>query len=425
MGYKIKTNGVWTDVSKIYKKENNTWTEIQDYEFGQYITQKFIFYKGETLPTFTIFGLDSITGETYSYISMYNGHTDVTQQSVWSVVSGSAYATIGQNTGIVSILPNASGESVTIQSEYQGLSEIKEFNAYYLQGTTSSSYTETTIDESGNTIITNTTVITNQDGSSISMSDTYDENGNLASENHTEVNSDGSYHSETNNYNENGDLTTGESQSGDTSGNVNTQSVAYDSGGNPTVTGFTINTDNNPSGGSVMYGDGVNTEFRPFDGSNGFIIHMYFRSKRSEQPNPPIVPDTEDQQSLLYNLLGAKSAYRPWYGLYIRWQADNILRVGVTFSGDTSTTYIPFSGESCTEQTTGLYDVTITYDPHAADYKFFVHDNLNNKTLGKYRKSFMDLETMQLTIGYALNQEGNPYRYSNMEVYDFSVSKLT
>ena len=119
-------------------------------------------------------------------------------------------------------------------------------------------------------------------------------------------------------------MTDGENTSGDTEGNVSTQSVEYDSEGTATVVGFDIDTSSNTGGTKNIDGDGIDTEFIPCKFANeGFIVHIKFRTVASEQPRPPITPDTEDSSSnYLYTVLGAKTAAKvggAWPGFEISW----------------------------------------------------------------------------------------------------------
>ena len=188
--------------------------------------------------------------------------------------------------------------------------------------TTESSTSTTNAD--GTSSETNTTIVAQEDGSSSSSSETvhYDENGDTtgSSTNNTDVAADGSSASHTTNYDASGAPTDAENVLTDTTGNVDTQDIEYDNG-EPVVTGYTIDTEASGGEGKELTGTGVNTEFVPFRFPNGFIMHMKFYTRKEDQPNPPIVPDTEDPGSLLYNIMSAKSTTKignVWPGFDIR-----------------------------------------------------------------------------------------------------------
>jgi len=179
-------------------------------------------------------------------------------------------------------------------------------------------------------------------------------------------------------------------------------------------------------------GTGVDTEFIPFNGSGGgFIMHISFKSIPSEQPNPPLVEDTEDRgANYLYNIFSAQDPYRPWPGFMMRWALNksNYNNGQLVFQYITSTgatTNIKICNANSTMAATGLFDITVTYDPQKIenDYKFIVVDNLNSKTLARTDIVFSDNE-MDYTLGYAISQAGTPYRYSTVTIYDFSISRI-
>lgn len=424
---------------------------------------------------------ETITGTSGSCAAMYN-NTAVTP--TWSITSGNQYATINQN-GEITI--SGSGV-VTIQAVYSSYTTTKTINVVYQANattetvvnedgsTTTTTTTETTDPETGSTTTTTTTTTTNDDGSmsyvesettentdgssttqtittngdgtssesttqvsapdpntgSVTSNTTttnYDDEGNTtgSSQNTTTENTDGSSSSTTTNYNSNGDPTNTTNQEIDTSGNNSTQEIEYDENGNSSVTGYTIDTSENQSGKMNILGDGVNTEFIPFDCSNkGWVCHIHFKTVRSEQPNPPIVEDKEDKGSnWLYNVLNAKSPNKPYPGFYLRWainknNGSGNLVLGYTAGGQSSTTQRQLNS------TDNIYDMYIKYDPELRTYpsKFrveFAHPT-NISTISANIE--FNGNGMDFTIGYAINQNGEPYRYSSCEIYDFSITKL-
>lgn len=422
---------------------------------------------------------DTITGESGSCVALYNNEGC---SPVWSITSGSSNATINQS-GEITIIQSG---DITVQAVYNGYTTTKTITLEYVAGTTQETVinedgsvtetttttttdpetgstttesTSTTTNEDGSTSYTTEETTENSDGSSTTTSTTtncdgtssetssetsapdpetgsvtsnttttnYDENGDTtgSSENTTVENTDGSYSSSTTNYDENGDPTTGVNETQDASGNNHQQDITYDDQGNASVTGYTIDTSNNPQGEEDMTGTGVNTEYIPFHAPNGFDMHLKFRTVASEQPNPPIVVDTEDK-SLLYNIMSAKSTTKinnVWPGFDIRWGGsgnNRTLQFRRTLVGETSSSATNIT----TRHQNNVYDLTITYNPSDTQYKFRVKDNWTNQYIVQVNKSLQTDVDLELTLGYALNMEGEPYRYANVSFLEFNVSDL-
>lgn len=419
----------------------------------------------------------TITGTYGNAIARYNS-TVVTP--IWSIISGNAYAAI-DSTGRISI---ASTGTITIQAVYNNYTTTKNVDVIYDAGTT----TTTEVDEDGTVTTTTTTTTTdpqtgattetttttsqnddgsmtvtesetttNQDGSSTSTSSSTSSDGS-SSYNETTVNSDGSSTSQTTtqnadgtsqesqtdtasdgssattttNYNENGDPTSGTNNTIDTSGNSNTQEVVYDENGDTTVTSYTIDTSGNEAGtGETVTGTGINTEFLPWDNSDGWEMHIRFRSVKSEQPNPPLVTDTEDTgANYHFTLVCAKSPFKPWPGFHIRWTLNKStyngnLVLGYTQKNAGNSTNRNLATAPSSGTNANIYDFTIAYDPKLKKYpsKFRCIDNLGRTATISYNYDFDPIE-YQFTIGYNINQQGQPYRYSNLTVYEFSITKL-
>jgi hypothetical protein len=279
-------------------------------------------------------GPDTITGTSGNVVALYN---NVPVEATWSITSGNQYATISA-TGEITII--GSGQ-ITVQVSYTGHTATKNITLVYQEGRSShtevdpetgaitetetitetdpetgaitTQETSTTTNQDGTSSETTTETVTNLDGSSTSQSETvnYDENGDVtgSTTNDTTVNADGSSTSSTTNYNANGDPTDKTNTGIDTTGNIDTQNIEYDEQGNQTVTGYGIDTTASEGSGKEITGDGVNTEFVPFDG-NGFICHIKFRTVKTEQPNPPLVEDLDDpatSKNWLFNIMSAKA----------------------------------------------------------------------------------------------------------------------
>lgn len=389
-----------------------------------------------------------LTGTSGTAIARYNSEV-VTP--TWSITSGSQHASINSN-GEITIISNG---NITIQATYSSYTTTKTVSVVYVSGTSSTtevnsdgsvtttttitvenmdgSTTETssstTTHEDGSISLTETETNTNQDGSSTTTSTTTNQDGS-SSETETNVASDGSSVSSTTNYDENGDPTSGSNNTTDVLGNSNTQEITYDENGDTTVTGYTIDTSGNESGtGENLTGNGVNTEFVPFaENGEGFVCHIRFKTVRTEQPRPPIVEDTEDTGSnWLYNILSAKSPFKgtsSWPGFDIRWALSKTQGTGniqFRYSGlnATGTTSRTITGVN------DVYDLNIIYDPQLKQYPSKFRCESNNTSMSTITANVTFEQTqMDFTLGYAVNQQGNPYRYANVTIYDFTITKL-
>ena len=379
--------------------------------------------------TLVINGLDVALGETIQYSVLFDGEPK-TSGITWQITSGSSYATIN-NTGLLTINSSANNNSVTISASCNGASDSKTVMVTYQSGTNSSTEVETTTNEDGTTSQTITTTTTNQDGSSSSTSNTinYDENGNVtgSSQNETTNNVDGSSRSSTTNYDSNGDPTDQENILTDTVGNVDTQNIEYNDSGEPVVTAYTIDTTASDGQGKNITGDGVNTDFYPFDGGEGFEMHIRFRSVKTEQPNPPVVVDTEDTGSNYhFTILASKDPVSPWPGFHIRWTlAKKNYSSGNLYFGYKGKTGNSANRALAISRNNDIYDFTVAYDPTLKKYpsKFRCIDNLNGGATISLNIDFNPLD-YGVTLGYNINQQGQPYRYSNVTIYEFSINKL-
>lgn len=419
-------------------------------------------------------GAATMTGISGNVIARYNGNV-VTP--TWTITSGNQYATI-DNAGTINIV---SSGTIIVSATYSGYTTTKTIELIYeantstetivdpdtgttttttttttqnQDGSTSTSSTTTTTNEDGSSSETVTNTTENQDGSSTSTSTTTSSDGST-SQNETVVNTDGSSTSQTTtqnadgtsqqsqtdtasdgsstntttNYDENGDPISGSNNTTDVEGNSNTQELIYDENGDPTVTAYTIDTTGNENGtGEEITGDGVNTEFVAFNnaGSEGFEMHIVFRTVKTEQPNPPLVEDTEDNGSnYLFNIMTCKSPNKPYRGFHIRWAlskknySSGNLVLGYTAANANSTTSRTMYGIN------NIYDITIIYDPLLKKYpsKFRCISNQEQFSTISANITF-ESNQLEFVLGYAVNQQGNPYRYSNVTIYEFSITKL-
>lgn len=418
---------------------------------------------------------DTITGESGSCVALYNNNACV---PTWSITSGNANATIN-NQGEITILQSG---DITIQAVYNGYTAIKTVTLEYLAGTTQETVvnpdgsitettttettdpqtgatttetTSTTTNEDGSTSQTTEETITNQDGSSTTTSTTtnsdgtstetesttsapdpqtgavttessttnYDENGDVSgsSETSTTENTDGSSSTSTTNYNATGDPTTSTNQETDTNGNSSTQNIDYDENGNPTITGYDIDTSGG-SGEKTFDEGGVNTQFNGFDSTDGFIMNIHFTMDFTNQP--------ANQNENHHNILTMKRASpEPWYGFQLRQTSNNkYIVLGTQFStgSNTNTTINPprwIETDKVAE-----YDIMVTYDPTATTNKFECRELISGNIVFQSNLLFPDipeLNYLTVCVGHALDANGDPFRYSNINVSEFTIEKLS
>ena len=418
----IKRNAHFAEVVGFYKKVNNSWEVVSQQNFLDYIDGNISVFGGNipAVYTFRIAAPSTDSAETCQCLAVLND-TQISNNVVWSVVSGGTYATI-DNTGLITFSTAASNSNITIQAVYSSFTATHDMVITYKAGSSSETTTETTTDESGNTITTTTVVTENEDGTSVTneTSVVTDESGNTiqTTESETNTNADGSYDSTSTTYDENGDPTETINASGDTDGNVSTQGIEYENG-EPVVTGYTVDTSGNPDGEKTYNGDGVNTEYYAFDLTHGFTLHLHFTIDFTAQP--------AGQDENHHNVLTMKRASpQPWYGFQLRQSSTNkYVQLGTQFSGgsNTNTTINP---SWITTNVLGEYDLTITYTPSASTNAFVCYNNLTSSNVYRSNNKFPDIDDLKylkVTIGYAMDPNGNPYRYSNINVLDFSITR--
>ena len=455
----LKVGNEWKSTGKFYKKINGVWTQLNIVEFLSALNSctSVIVYNPtdidideEEIIILSIAGPSIVNSETMQYVGLVNGEEN--NEITYEITSGSAYASINSSTGILTVLSGAEDSPVTIACHYDTYTTTKNITVTYNEGVDSTVdvEVETATDPiTGDTITTTTTTIstTNSDGSSSetvqevaensngSSSSTttthnYDENGDPtgSSINNTIVNQNGSSESHTTNYDEHGDPTDAINELTDVSGNLSTQNVEYDNG-TPVVTAYNIDTTNNPNGYKDVTGTGVNTEYIPFTSNNagGFEIIIKFRTKASEQPNPPLVQDTEDT-NWLYNILGGKSASGTWPGLDIRWtgiKSNSYSGAQLHARFQTSAKLDCLIHTLYNNASDAVYYIKMVYDPNKTIYskKTTIINMWTNTIVGQVDGTLTG-QNIDLTLGYALNKQGQPYRYANCQILEFEVHNL-
>ena len=419
-----------------------------------YLGSNIVYQKDEPSGgTLSIAGPFTLIGESATYTPVYNNN--YVSGGTWSIVSGSTYALIS-STGELALTSSADESEITIQCVYNGVTAQKTIIGTYESGTISETTTETATDPiTGQVVETITTTVTdgdgnistsvteitqNQDGSySTTVSESvenidgsgtyqsnttnYDDEGNVTgtSESTQTTNTDGSYTGTTTNYDENGDPIDGTNVEGDTSGNVNTQEVEYDENGNEVVVGYNIDTSGNPEGSKNYNNDGVNTEYYALDATQGFIMTIHFTIDFTQQP-----PNQNDNH---HNIVNSKRATpEPWYGFQIRQSSTNkYIQLGTQFAtGSNLNQTVTTTNANKLSTNVYEYNIRIVYDPLAASNNFVFDELIGgfNYTVSNTFPDIEDLKYIKTTVGCALDANGDPFRFSNINVKSFSLEKL-
>lgn len=383
----IKNNNNYSTVSSFSKKVSGIWTSITQEEFLEYLNQRLTIYGGNIqTDRFEIAAPNTIIAESCQCLVSFNGYV-LTTDVQWTITSGSAYASI-DNTGLLTILTTANKSDIVIQASYGNFSATHNIKITYKSGSTSESNIETVIDESGNTVITTTTITTNSDGteSTQSTSITYNSSGEATEKVNEEI---------------------------DINGNVSTQDIEFDEDGNEVVVGYSIDTSDNPGGSKQFNSDGVDTDYYAFDLTHGFELNIHFRFNETQPPN---------QNENHHNILTMKRANpSPWYGFQLRHSNTNTaIILGTQFSsGSNTNTNIVIPSDR-------IFNLRITYNPLATTNSFTCYDVKNSKYIYRSNNKFPDLPELHylsVTLGCALDENGQPYRYSNINIYDFSITR--
>ena len=391
-----KINGSWVkgEIRSIFQKHSGVWTTAitgdlaaTPYVFGGYIPTA-----PEGVVSLSIEGASKVNSTSSEYVLLANGVE--TQTDTWAIISGGTYATIS-SAGTLTVNSNANNSPIVIQATLDDLTATKEIYATYNTVTSAETTTTTTVDESGNTTTTVTTVTDNGDGTTTSESTTIT-------------------------YNIEGEPVEKENENTDEDGNVSTQEIVYNEDGQEVVTAYTIDTSASGSREKTFNGDGVNTEYYAFDMTQGFVVDMAFTVDCSN--NPP------GQNENHHNILTAKRATpSPWYGFQLRQSNTNkYIQLGTQFSGgtNTNTTIQPASITGNTAE----YNLRIKYDPTSTGTTFTCYDMTNDTVVYSNTGKFPDIDELKylkVTIGYAMDANGDPYRYSNINVKNFSIRRLT
>ena len=365
----------------------------------------------------------SVTTTTTTTVNNPDGSTTKTSTSTTTNEDGSFSNTETETTTntdgsstISSTTTNSDGSTSTTSSTISAPDPVSGFV------TTETTTTQTNAD--GSSSETTETLVENLDGSNQSSATTvyYDENGDAlgSTTNETTNNADGSSESTTTNYNAEGNPTSTVNNEIDVDGNLSTQDVGYDENGNEIVTGYTIDTSSNPDGEKTFNAEGVNTEYYAFDMTHGFELVIQFTIDFLAQP-----PNQDENH---HNILTMKrTTPEPWYGFQLRQTGTNkYIVLGTQFSTgrNTNTTINP----SMMTGNVASYNLKITYDPTKSTDTFVCYDLDTSTTLFSSDLVFPDIPELQylrVSIGCAMDANGDPYRYSNIDVLDFSITRIS
>ena len=391
-----KINGSWNkgEIISILQKHNGVWTTdvslggfSTPYAFGGYIPTM-----PDEIVSLSIEGASKVNSTSAEYVLLANGVE--TTGGTWSIISGGTYASVSTG-GTLTVDSSADNSFVVIQATLDDLTATKEVYVTYDTVASSQTTTNTSVDEDGNTTTTVTTVTDNGDGTTTSESTTIT-------------------------YNIEGEPVTRENENTDEEGNVSNQGIVYDNNGNEIVTSYTIDTSEGTDGGKAFNGDGVNTEYYAFDMTQGFEMDFAFTVDCSNKP--------AGQDENHHNILTAKRATpSPWYGFQLRQSTTNkYIQLGTQFStgGNTNTPIQPASITGNTAE----YNLKIIYDPTSTGTTFQCINVENDSVVYSSNNTFPDIEELKylkVTIGYAMDANGDPYRYSSINVKNFSIRKLT
>ncbi len=116
-----------------------------------------------------------------------------------------------------------------------------------------------------------------------------------------------------------------------------------------------------------------------------------------------------------------------WYGFPIRQTGTNkTVILGTQFAtGSNTNTNLPISWVETNK--IAEFNIHIKYDPTLSSDTFVATNLMTQTVIYRSSNKFPDLpELRYLTVclGYALDENGNPYRYSNVDILNFNLVKI-
>lgn len=386
-----------------------------------------------------------VIGTSGNAVAVYNQNV---VSPVWSITSEQPCVQIGLD-GNMTI--TASGNAV-IQASYLGYTAIKEIQVEYLSGTSSetivgengdvtTSTTTTVSNPDGTTTVTKSstvvmpdgfmkqiesTLVENEDGSSVLHATTSNIDGTTSQQEKT-TNVDGSSQSTTSNYDSNGNLKSEVNEGIDVYGNASTQNVAYDSSQNREIVGYSIDTSGNPDGYKTFNVNGVNTEFYGFDAVDGFQMNIHFIIDFTAQPNPTL------QQNNHHQIVTMKrQSQEPWYGFHLRHSGNsNVanIKMGIQYTTGQNISQViyPTSDNWIVHGKSAEFNFQVTYRPWETTDTFVCQELISQTIVHSSDNLFPDIPELRyltVCVGCGLDDNGQLNRYSNIDVLDFNLEKL-
>ena len=408
------------EIEAEYVRNNNTYTATKQIEL--------IYDAGTTTET-TIDENGTVTTETTTTTTdQETGATTTTTTTTTTDESGYSQTTSTET------IENTDGSTSTTTTTTDSTGSTTETTTNTSApdpetGAVTTEETTTTTNSDGTSSETTSTTVENQDGSTQTQSSTtnYDENGDAtgSTTNETTTNSDGSSSSSTTNFDSEGNPTDQVNQTQDTSGNTSTQTVEYNDNGDPVVTGYDIDTSGSEGGTMNMDGTGgVNTDYYAFDMTHGFEMVLHFTIDFTQQP-----PNQNDNH---HNVMAMKRQNpSPWYGFQIRYaeSAPRTIQLGTQFAtGSNTNTAITSTADNKVNGSNDVheYKIKIVYDPTLSSNQFVCDELIGGYHVAK-TGTFPDtneLKYIKVTVGCALDGNGDPYRFCNMDVSEFYIKKL-
>lgn len=216
----------------------------------------------------------------------------------------------------------------TFTTTYDFISgNITTSNSSYIYNSSNGEVAETIITPNPDGTTTSYTTIENPNGTTTTSQQDYNEDGIITHDQTNITNPDGSSETHITNFDDEGNPTDGENQWIDPSGNENTQSLEYDENGDPYVTGYEIDTTNNPNGGENLT-QPIDTGVLAFDGRD-FDIHLkckfywsniqYGSGSTATRINPILNLSGNDQNMIVNGFLiaflsrGSSKASNTWW----------------------------------------------------------------------------------------------------------------
>lgn len=383
---------------------------------------------------------DNTTTETvideYNNITTTTTSTEVDQETGSTTTKTTTNVVNDDGSSIVTsseVIENQDGSSVTTSTTTNSDGTITE-STVTVSAPDSETGAVTTTEQSSitnsdsTTSEINYTLTENQDGSSESVYSTtnYDENGNLINSSETEItnNSDGSSSSSTTNYDENNNPIDKINSSSDVEGNSFTQNLVYDDNGDPVVTEYNIGANNDTGYYNSDGANGIDTDYYAFDLTHGFELNLHFTIDFTAQP-----PNQNDGHHNILNM--KRAAPSPWYGLQIRQSGTNkYIQLGTQFvTGSNTNETITTANANKYNGSSNVYEynIRIVYNPVLSSGQFVCDELIGEAYHKVYNNTFPDLDELKYittTVGCALDSNGNPFRYSNINIFNFSIKKL-